>query len=63
MAEFGEPVPVQGCFTGDAESVLLGGEFEFIDSAFKFSVQQLFAFVVEHTEGKRAGVEVNACIK
>ncbi len=60
VARIVEPVPAEGCFAGDDESVLIGGEFEFIDSAFEFPMPPLFAFVIEHTEEKRAGVEVNA---
>ena len=65
MAEIGKPVPAKCGFAGDDERVSIRseGEFEFIDSALEFPMEQFVALMIEHAEIKCSGMKVNACIE
>jgi hypothetical protein len=65
LAEISEPVPAEGGFAADDEAVTIGGqgEFEFINAAREFTVQEFAPRVIEDAEVKCSGMKVNASVE
>ena len=64
VAEIGEPIPAEGGFAGDNESITIGspGEFEFINTAGEFTEQEFGSGVVEDAEVRCSGMEINVSV-